>query len=86
MHFGKWDAALLEYDVMFSKNFDFVLGGKMPGFYGGRGGCVGGRSRSTCFSTRFMWRKDGDGEVRSKGHSLFLVERNALYGKGKQML
>ena len=64
-HFGKWDTALLEYDIMFSKNFDFVLGGKLPGFYGGQGDCNGGRATKTCFSTRFMWRKDGDSEVRS---------------------
>lgn len=29
----------LEYDVFFPKSFDFVLGGKLPGIFGGHSGC-----------------------------------------------
>jgi hypothetical protein len=32
----------LQYSVFFPLGFDFVLGGKMPGLYGGHTGCSGG--------------------------------------------
>jgi len=54
---------LLKYDVMFSDNFDFVKGGKLPGLWGGGLTCSGGRDVNDCFTTRFMWRDHGDGEV-----------------------
>ncbi len=53
----------LEYSVFFSASFDFVLGGKLPGLYGGHSGCSGGNNATTCFSTRMMWRTDGAGEL-----------------------
>jgi hypothetical protein len=34
--------ATLEYSVYFPIDFDFVKGGKLPGLYGGHGGCTGG--------------------------------------------
>lgn len=58
--------ATLSYDVYFSSNFDFVIGGKLPGLYGGLSGsdwCRGGGKEDRCFSTRFHWRADGDGEI-----------------------
>lgn len=58
----------MSYSVFFPKNFDFVLGGKLPGLYGGRPGCSGGDPAEDCFSTRLMWRKGGAGE-------LYLVSR-----------
>ncbi len=47
------------YRVRFAKDFDFVKGGKLPGFMGGTGptGCV---SDKNGFSARNMWRVDGD--------------------------
>ncbi len=47
------------YRVRFAKDFDFVKGGKLPGFMGGTGptGCV---SDKHGFSARNMWRVDGD--------------------------
>ncbi|KAG2183131.1 hypothetical protein INT43_006126 [Umbelopsis isabellina] len=58
----------LTYQVLFPLGFDFkrvncVLGGKLPGLYGGHSGCSGGNSATTCFSTRLMWRKSGGGEM-----------------------
>ncbi|KAJ3805867.1 hypothetical protein F5876DRAFT_81302 [Lentinula aff. lateritia] len=53
----------LEYGVFFPQDFDWVLGGKLPGLYGGRQGCSGGDAAVDCFSTRLMWRKDGLGEL-----------------------
>jgi len=56
---------LLTYEVAFDSTFDWVKGGKLPGLRGGpdTNTCDGGSaSDGTCFSTRVMWRKSGDGE------------------------
>ncbi len=54
----------LSYYVRFSENFDFVKGGKLPGLLGGVGNSGGEIPDGTDgFSTRFMWRRNGDGEV-----------------------
>ncbi len=58
----------LTYSVFFPADFDYVLAGKLPGLYGGHGGCSGGYDATDCFSTRLMWRKGGLGE-------LYLVSR-----------
>lgn len=54
----------LTYFVRFADRFDFVLGGKLPGLYGGMvhsGGRIPDGTNG--FSTRYMWRKKGDGEI-----------------------
>ncbi|QRW00895.1 polysaccharide lyase family 14 protein [Ceratobasidium sp. AG-Ba] len=56
------------YSIYFESGFDFVHGGKLPGFYGGSTddgaiSCSGGRHALDCFSTRFMWRENGEGQV-----------------------
>ena len=54
----------LSYYLRFSENFDFVKGGKLPGFFGGTvhsGGDIPDGTNG--FSTRFMWRRNGKGEV-----------------------
>ncbi|MGB3492432.1 MAG: polysaccharide lyase [Elainellaceae cyanobacterium] len=54
----------LSYFVRFSENFDFVKGGKLPGLFGGDGASGGTIPDGTDgFSTRFMWRRQGAGEV-----------------------
>lgn len=53
----------LEYSVFFPVDYDWVLGGKLPGLYGGHTGCSGGNNALTCFSTRLMWRPGGMGEL-----------------------
>ncbi|TFK22687.1 hypothetical protein FA15DRAFT_595660 [Coprinopsis marcescibilis] len=55
------------YSVYFPKGFNYVLGGKLPGLYGGNSdgeavGCSGGSRSSACFSARIMWRSGGEGE------------------------
>ncbi|KAF8887203.1 hypothetical protein CPB85DRAFT_1441769 [Mucidula mucida] len=57
--------AMFTYEVAFSKGWDFVEGGKLLGLFGGRVGehCSGGIYTDTCFSTRIVWRADGDAEV-----------------------
>lgn len=58
------DALRLSYYVRFSNDFDFVKGGKLPGLFGGS---VNNGKKipdgTNGFSTRYMWRKNGDGEV-----------------------
>lgn len=58
------DKLRLSYSVRFSDNFDFVKGGKLPGLFGGVANS-GGRTPNGFdgFSTRYMWRRQGDGEV-----------------------
>ncbi|MGB6301622.1 MAG: polysaccharide lyase [Rivularia sp. (in: cyanobacteria)] len=54
----------LSYYLRFSKDFDFVKGGKLPGLFGGTqvsGGKIPDGTNG--FSTRFMWRRNGDGEL-----------------------
>ncbi|KAJ7747950.1 hypothetical protein DFH07DRAFT_889081, partial [Mycena maculata] len=56
------------YSVMFPSGFQWNLGGKLPGIYGGDNAsnatqCSGGRRDPTCFSARLMWRADGAGEI-----------------------
>lgn len=61
---GPVDEAYLRYYVRFPKGFDFVKGGKLPGLYGGR--MNNGRKipdGTNGFSTRYMWRTGGAGEV-----------------------
>lgn len=54
----------LRYYVRFQQGFDFVKGGKLPGLYGGT--VTSGRripDGTNGFSTRYMWRRNGAGEV-----------------------
>lgn len=61
---GSQTALKLSYSVRFSEEFDFVKGGKLPGLFGGLGN-NGGRipDGRDGFSTRYMWRRGGQGEV-----------------------
>jgi hypothetical protein len=65
MPFGKHQAAEMSYTLRFSKDFDFVKGGKLPGLCGGPDNVSGGRPANgeNGFSARLMWRKDGRGEA-----------------------
>ncbi|KAI0648436.1 hypothetical protein C8Q79DRAFT_905886 [Trametes meyenii] len=60
--------ATLAYSVYFEDDFAFNKGGKLPGLYGGDSydiatSCSGGRRDDRCFSARFMWREQGEGEL-----------------------
>jgi hypothetical protein len=60
------EGATLEYEVYFPSDFEWVKGGKLPGFMGGASngiGCGGGNRNFDCFSYRIMWRRDGYGEA-----------------------
>jgi hypothetical protein len=65
MPFGKHETAEMSYTLRFSKDFDFVKGGKLPGLCGGPENVSGGRpaNGTNGFSARLMWRKDGRGEA-----------------------
>ncbi|KAF8326600.1 uncharacterized protein EI90DRAFT_3291304 [Cantharellus anzutake] len=55
---------LVHYEVAFDPNFQWALGGKLPGLRGGSlDGCSGGKDSPDCFSVRLMWRADGKGEA-----------------------
>jgi hypothetical protein len=58
------DRAFLSYRVRFSPNFNFVLGGKLPGLYGGVGNSGGIMPNGTDgFSVRLMWGNGGAVQV-----------------------
>ena len=65
MPFGQHETAELRYTLRFSKDFDFVKGGKLPGLCGGPDNVSGGRraTGTNGFSARLMWRKGGRGEA-----------------------
>jgi len=63
-----YDELYLSYDIMFADNFEFVLGGKLPGLCGANSdsvlteGCNTGGGKPNGFdgwSARGMWRADG---------------------------
>ena len=61
---GSTDEASLAYDLQFPAGFQFVKGGKLPGLFGGT--VTSGLhipDGTHGFSTRFMWRTNGAGEV-----------------------
>lgn len=62
---GRHEEAELRYTLRFSKDFDFVKGGKLPGLCGGPDNVSGGRPADgkNGFSARLMWRRDGRGEA-----------------------
>lgn len=66
---------LISYDVAFPSGFDWGLGGKLPGAYGGTayGGCSGGvqATGTNCVTMRLMWRPNGVGEGR--GAYLYII-------------
>ncbi len=60
------EKATLTYAVRFAKGFDFVKGGKLPGFFGGDS--ISGKDYPTGdngFSTRLHWREGGYGEIKA---------------------
>jgi hypothetical protein len=61
---GRSDHAFLRYYLRIPAGFDWVKGGKLPGLYGGT--VTSGRKipdGQNGFSTRYMWRAGGAGEV-----------------------
>jgi hypothetical protein len=62
---GKQELAELRYCLKFSKDFQWVKGGKLPGLCGGPENVSGGRPSDGAngFSARLMWRADGKGEA-----------------------
>ena len=68
-----FQSMLLSYEIAFDSGFNWVKGGKLPGLRGGPSltGCSGGKepTGTDCFSTRLMWRTNGEGE----GNALVLI-------------
>lgn len=55
---GEYEDLYMSYWVRFDEDFDFVLGGKLPGF----GGAVSFDDRTHEWSGRLMWREEGKAE------------------------
>ena len=61
-NFGSHESMYLEYKVRFAEDFDWVLGGKLPGLDGGTGNSGGNKPNGEDgWSVRFMWRGGGEG-------------------------
>ncbi|WP_242424053.1 polysaccharide lyase [Frankia sp. EI5c] len=61
---GPRDELHLSYRVRFGKGFQFARGGKLPGLFGGTHVAGGHTPDGTNgFSTRYMWRSGGKGQV-----------------------
>ncbi|GGL61719.1 hypothetical protein GCM10010129_01610 [Streptomyces fumigatiscleroticus] len=78
---GPADSLHLRYYLRFPKGFDFVKGGKLPGLYGGD--VTGGRripDGENGLSTRYMWRRGGQGEVYA--YLPTSVEHGTSLGRG----
>jgi hypothetical protein len=75
------DSLHLRYYVRFADDFPFVKGGKLPGLFGGKAR-AGGQipDGANGFSTRLMWRRNGDGEVYT--YLPTSVERGTSLGRG----
>jgi hypothetical protein len=79
----------LSYYVRFSPDFNFVKGGKLPGLYGGTATSGGNIPDGTNgFSTRYMWRRKGAGEIyaylpTSKTYGTSLGRGNWYFQPGK---
>jgi hypothetical protein len=67
--------ACLSYDVKFEPGFVFARGGKLPGLYGGDAPSGGG-SADNGFTTRYMWRGGGWGEVYA-----YVPGKSSSYGE-----
>ncbi|MEJ6949728.1 polysaccharide lyase [Natronospora cellulosivora (SeqCode)] len=57
-HISPKDEYFLEYKLKFSENFEWVMGGKLPGLAGGSTP-TGGFGKKDGFSSRYMWRANG---------------------------
>ncbi|MFN3403550.1 MAG: polysaccharide lyase [Cytophagaceae bacterium] len=63
-YLGKFDSLYFSYTVRFKENFQYNKGGKLPGLYGGAANSGGNIPTGyDGFSTRFMWRQEGIGEL-----------------------
>lgn len=70
------ERACLRYRLRFDSKFAFAKGGKLPGLYGGDAPSGGDEvSGSDGFSTRLMWRSDGEGEVYA-----YVANKDSDYG------
>ncbi|TVS20950.1 MAG: hypothetical protein EA424_01385 [Planctomycetaceae bacterium] len=65
----------LSYRVKFEEDFDFRLGGKLPGLCGGRANTGGNRPTGDGWSARYMWGREGHLRVY-----LYHMNQRSKYG------
>jgi len=53
----------MRYYLKFPTNWDWGRAGKLPGLFGGVPGCESGGNHCAGWSTRYMWRGAGPGEI-----------------------
>jgi hypothetical protein len=100
---SSFDSMLLSYELAFDSSYSWVKGGKLPGLRGGLEGtgCSGGDNAPNgkdCFSSRLMWRKNGEGEGTFAVHNrsdrmtdlrrslrVYSFTQQPLQGQGRHM-
>lgn len=74
---GETDCIFLSYSVQFAENFNFGLGGKLPGLYGGRPISGGEKADGkNGFSIRIKWDENGQGSPYA-----YIPEKKSTYGE-----
>lgn len=66
----------LEYYIKFGDNFDFQMGGKLPGLSGGESNSGGNKPTGDGWSARYMWRENGNMVVY-----LYHMDQPTSYGE-----
>ncbi len=70
-----YEELFLSYRIRFDDGFDFVRGGKLPGFIGGEGNVGGDKPTGTDgWSARMMWRTNGSSGSPTTGDSANIVQ------------
>lgn len=81
---GAYDSLYFEYKVYFPVGFDFVMGGKLPGFAGGTAPTGGAECDGTeGFSARLMWRRNSSGADSEHGYIsnyVYFMDKISEYG------
>ncbi|MFK7846898.1 MAG: polysaccharide lyase [Rhodothermales bacterium] len=66
----------LDYYIKFGDDFDFQMGGKLPGLSGGESNSGGNKPNGDGWSARYMWREDGNMVVY-----LYHMDQPTSYGE-----
>lgn len=86
---GNYDSACVSYDLMFDSNFDWSLGGKLPGLLGVAPGVspdapAGGHPTSDGWSGRIMWLghsgASGSGQTSTAVSYMYHPGQTSQYG------
>lgn len=86
MYLGeRFDELYFQFRVKFPKEFNFVLGGKLPGVGGGSLPVGGEKSDETGFTARIMWRGEDGGKKSRVVQYVYYMDKDANKKWGEDM-